>query len=263
MIGWLDGNPAGKVLAGAAASLAVALLLLGVIWSLPPSGTDIAEGEGSEGLSAEVTQLQTPPELTQFAVITDRPVFHESRQPVIAVDEVDGEDSEGDSAEVDVDAPDVELAGVVITPEVRVAMLRPKDGEESLLAFEGVPLEGNYGSWQVSRIEPRNVILSSSRGEEVRLDLQIHDATIERPPEPEPKPEPQEVAGEEQTAEAGEAQPLSRAEEIRQRIAERREELRRAAEEGGAEEAKPADYRSAIQQMMRGRQNQASDENDQ
>lgn len=260
MINRLDDNPVGKVLAGTVVGLGVALLLIGVIWSLPPSGSEISDGEGSEGLSANVTQMQTPPELTQFAVITDRPVFNVSRQPVILGDEIEGQEDDEELAEEDVAAPEVELAGVVITPDLRVATLRPKGGEESLLAFEGTPLEGNYGSWQVSRIEPRNVILRSGKGEEVRLELQVHDATIERPPEP--KVEAPEQPDEEGVDEAGEDEPVSRAEEIRQRIAERREELRRAAEEGGAEQAKPTDYRSAIQQMMKGRKNQASDEND-
>ena len=57
---------------------------------------------------------------------------------------------------------------------------------------------------------------------------------------------------------------MTRAEEIRQRIAERREELRRAAEEGQDQEsAKPADYSSAIQSMLKRKPNQADDENEQ
>ena len=87
-------------------------------------------------------------------------------------------------ANENVDAPDVELAGVVITPELRVATLRLKDSPESLLAFEGQPLEGNYGSWYLSRIEPRQAILQSNSGERVKLELQIHDAMIDEPPKP-------------------------------------------------------------------------------
>ena len=86
----------------------------------------------------------------------------------------------------DVEAPDVELAGVVITPDLRVATLRVKGEEASLLALEGQPLEGDFGSWRVSRVEPRSAVLESASGDQVRLELQIHDAIIDEPPKPRP-----------------------------------------------------------------------------
>jgi hypothetical protein len=62
---------------------------------------------------------------------------------------------------------------------------------------------------------------------------------------------PDKVEQEKTAAEQGENQePLSRAEEIRQRIAQRREELRRAAEEKDAEEKPEVDYRTAIQSTL-------------
>ena len=74
----------------------------------------------------------------------------------------------------------------------------------------------------------------------------------------------EDAGSEEQQAESGD-QPMTRAEEIRQRIAERREELRRAAEEGDGEQKTPAqvDYRQAIQAMMAGKKNQDKDESEQ
>jgi hypothetical protein len=58
-------------------------------------------------------------------------------------------------------------------------------------------------------------------------------------------------------------EPLSRAEEIRQRIAQRREELRRAAEDKEQDEAPQVDYRQAIQSMVSGsRQKKEEDENE-
>lgn len=265
MISWLDDNPAGKVLASVAGGLALIMLLLAVAWSIPPSGSD-AEGSAETGaLSNEVPALEPAGPIESFAVITERPVFNESRQPILVLDSEEGEGGE-DEEEADVEAPDVELAGVVITPSMRMATLRLKGEDASLIAFEGQPLEGSYGSWHVSDVQARHVVMTSGDGDEIRLELQVHDAIIEEPPEP-PKPakSPSEVTAQDgqQKGDEGEAQPMSRAEEIRQRIAERREELRRAAEEGGEDPAKPADYRSAIQQMMNGRKDQANDENDQ
>ncbi len=211
-------------------------------------------------------QLKTEQPIENFAVITDRPIFNESRQPIIGASPDDESEDEELAGEEDVDAPDVVLAGVVITPELRVATLRLKDSPESLLAFEGQPLEGNFGSWHISRIEPRQAILESSAGKQVRLELQIHDAMMDMPPEPEPAA-PVSTAGSNTQNGPGDDQPMTRAEEIRQRIAERREELKRAAEEGGEEAAQrppQLDYRQAIQAMMQqGNKSQETDESEQ
>lgn len=266
MISQLNDNPVGKVLAGVSGGLLAILLLLAVIWVLPPSGSAGEDDDGSRGLSSEVPQLKMGEPIENYTVITDRPIFNESRQPVIgASSEDDGEETEFAGAE-DVDAPDVVLAGVVITPELRVATLRLKDSPESLVAFEGQPLEGDFGSWHISRIEPRQAILESDAGQQVRLELQIHDDMMDAPPEPPPAKTASTAGGAAQNA-SDDGQPMTRAEEIRQRIAERREELKRAAEEGGEEPgqpAKPLDYRQAIQQMMQqGNKNQETDESKQ
>lgn len=258
MISWLDDNPLGKVLAGMCAACIVIMLLLGVAWTLPPSGNGDAASGDENMLSLDVPDLKPGEPIETYAVITERPVFNQGRQPVIAVEIDDEELVEDDEPEVD--APAVALAGVVITPSLRMATLKPEGGAESLVAFEGQPLEGDYGSWQVSRIGPRDVTLRSGSGDEVRLELQVHDAVIKEPPK---------MQSTEKSADAGsdaentEDAPLSRAEEIRQRIAERREELRRAAEEDPGEAEKPADYRAAIQALMQRKEQQAKDENEQ
>ena len=149
------------------------------------------------------------------------------------------------------------------------ATLRQEGEADSLVAFVDQPLEGNYGTWRISSIEPRKVTLSSARGEQIELELEIHDTAMAAPEKP-----VEEAVSEEADLEPGETQrdsdrPLTRAEEIRQRIAERREELRRAAEEAEAQQAdredrreearaqddsesKPLDYRQTIQAMIRG-----------
>lgn len=263
MTGWLEGNLVGKVLAGVVGGLVVISLLLGVIWSLPPrAGEEGAEGD-DDRMMLEVPQLAENAPIEQYAVITERPVFNESRMPEL---ELDTGLEEAPLEEVEVDAPEVELAGVVITPTLRMVTLRQKNEKgESLVAFEGQPLRGDYGSWHVSRIEPREITLSSGDGDDLDLKLQVHDAKIEPPPKPEPKAAPQaaEQEGERQGGGDGEDAPMSRAEEIRQRIQERREELRRAAEaEAEANADQAASYRNAIQSMMSGRKNQANENDD-
>ena len=263
MIRWLENNPVGQAMAAVAALLGLGILALGVIWSLPPAGGGPDDDEAEEGVDITVPQLAESPPIESYAVVTERPVFNESRQPEIEAD-LEEENTE-DLAETDVDAPELELAGVVITPNLRMVTLREKDEGRSLVAFEGQPLEGSYGSWHVSRIAAREITLASGSGEEIQLELRVHDAVIAPPPKPEPKPElvAAESGSEQPADEGGEDAPMTRAEEIRQRIQERREELRRAAEaaqeEGGQQQM---DYQTAIQSMISGRKKRAENEDD-
>jgi len=262
MMRWLEANPLGIVLASVCGGLLVIALLLSVIWALPASSTSAGlEGENTvPGL--DLPELAASEAIDKYAVITEHPVFNDTRQPVIE-DDMEG-DAEEDSIEEDVDAPDVQLTGIVITPSIRMATLREKGQQLSLVAFEGMPLEGNFGSWQVSRIDLREVTLLSGAGEEVQLKLEVHGVTIKEPVKPEPRTA-QTSQDENGQARQGEDQPLSRAEEIRQRIAERREELRRAAEEN--EQGEPVEqvsYQQAIQAMMgKKRQEKSKNESDQ
>ena len=267
---WFEGNPLAMVLASSCGVLLLVVVVLGVIWSLPPSASGIDGDSESAEFVLDVPQLGEAEPLETYAVITERPVFNESRQPEIA-DVGDGEEEDDELAQEEVDAPELELAGVVITPSIRMVTLKTKDSSESLVAFEGKPLEGDYGSWQVTRIEPRQITLSSAAGEEKLIKLEVHDAKIAEPPKIRPA-ENDEAKQAAKTGDGDSDQPLSRAEEIRQRIAERREELRRAAEEkqdseqgsGPEGEQQPKDYRSAIQSMINRstNQKQESDENE-
>ena len=165
MIALLNDNPVGRALVGISAAMLVVLLLLAVVWVLPRTGADLEAGEGGPAVSSDVPQLEEPSPIEQYAEIINRHVFNDNRQPIIGGELVDGEDEELDEAE-DVEAPDVELAGVVITPDVRVATLRVKGEDASLLALEGQPLEGDFGSWRVSRVAhaAQEILKSFERG---------------------------------------------------------------------------------------------------
>jgi len=258
MMGWLQGNPIGAALAGLIGFLVIVSVGLGLAWKLPPSSGDAPVG------GIESIQTQLPPNLEpmkpveSYAVVLERPVFNESRRPEAesgeSVEELVAESSEqaGD--------PGVRLTGVVMTPEEKIVMLTPQQGEP-LIAREGTVLEGDQLGWSVSAIDARQVTLSSRDGRELQLDLVIHDQVIAEPPKPEP------VSTEEAQAAQGDedGQPMSRAEEIRQRIQERREQLRQEALEAESDqtEAKAAQrtsYQEAIRAMMNKRNNQQGEE---
>lgn len=260
MIKWLEDNPVGIALASACAGLVVISLLLGVIWSLPASAPGGAGNDEPPVLRADVAELGESEPLDNYAVITERPVFNETRLPVL--DEAlqgEGEEDQLADEEIDADAPELELAGVIITPSLRMVTLKQKGLPKSLVAFEGQPLQGDYGSWHVSAINERDITLSSGSGETLQLVLQVHDVKIQEPPKlvEEEAPEKDGESGED-----GDDQPLSRAEEIRQRIAQRREELRRAAQEEEQDAPPAVDYKQAVQSMIKSSSKRKKEDDD-
>jgi hypothetical protein len=255
---WLQDNPLGMALAAVSGVLALVALGIAVIWTLPVSvettGTEARETDSAE----TVLVAHQVADMGDFQVINEKPVFNESRQPVVV--EVDGGEEDVDLTVAVKDAPDVRLTGVIITPSIRIASLTPAKGNlDSVMAHEGESLTGEFVGWQVSSVHPRNVVLESRDGQKLELELQVHDVKIKQPPKPVAAAKPASGRGAELVGEDG--QPLSRAEQIRQRIAERREELRREQEEQGTrgeaqaggenKAAKPPDYQSAIRAMMR------------
>lgn len=252
MIRALENNTLGVVLASVGGAVLLACLGLVLLWAMP-AGSDAGEGDADDAdTAASVEALQSTGPLEDYLVVSERPVFNEDRRPA-PIDE-NGGDIDSEIPEVVVGAPDVQLAGIIITPSMRMATLKSPDHPQSLVAFEGQPLEGDFGTWQVSRIEERMVTLSSDEGEEMQLELQVHDAEIDEPPEVTRVADRVEpgTSGEEGEDLAEDAQastePLSRADQIRQRIEERREELRRAAE--ASQEGQAENYRDAIQNMI-------------
>ncbi len=266
MMRWLHDNPIGMGLAALCAVLLMAMALMGVA-SLLPVGTSHDEelAEGGEEIPM-LPELGESPPIDEFRVITDRPLFSESRLPQLEP-EVEADPVVDAPVEEDIDAPDVELAGVIITPTLRMATLRKKN-KKSLVAFEGRPIEdADFGSWQLSRVDAREVVLTSGGGEELLLELRVHNEKIappDRPVEAEESAIEDEELLEEQAVEGEER--MTRAEEIRQRIAERREELRRQAEEEeqATEQSARPNYQQAIQAMIgRSRREQNDDSNEQ
>ncbi len=258
---WLQNNPLGVILASISGVFALLALAMAIAWNLPVSvetaglETEVGPGENESPPARQVGALK------DYLVVNEKPVFNESRHPVIAeLDEQSGEDT---TIEVK-GAPDVKLTGVVITSNVKIASLTPADTNlETVMAHEGEALTGEFVGWQVAAVHPRTVVLESRDGQSLELDLQIHDVKIMEPPKPVSQVTPAQAAaaGDTDSTVSDEDEPLSRAEQIRQRIAERREELRleqeaqqpqtgtQAATSGQPE--KPSDYQSAIRALMK------------
>ena len=270
---WLQDNLLGMILAATSGVFVLLALGMAIVWNLPVSIE--SAGVESENTSGNDTSLAARKigTLGDYQVVNEKPVFNESRRPVIAELE-DGSGPDGDTIEVK-DAPDVRLTGVVITSSMKIASLTPADGNlETVMAHEGESLTGEFVGWQVTLVNPRNVVLESRDGQSLELDLQIHDTKIQEPPKP-VKPQPAAQAASDQDTEAtGEDdEPLSRAEQIRQRIAERREELRleQEAQQSQGEDPsaaartrpQPSNYQQAVRAMINKKsKDQGSNDND-
>jgi len=274
---WLRDNPVGMVLAGISGFLLLLMLAMSVLWTLPVRVDDAASQEavvkaraGEAGKRVKAHDLKA---LRAYSVINEKPVFDESRQPELV--DADSPESSADDQSIAVrDAPKVKLTGVIITPALRMASLTPvKAGEKSVSAHEGESLTGEYVGWQLAVVKPRAVVLASADGRSLQLELEVHDAKIKEPPKPTPANDsPPQNGGQTQAQAADGEEPLSRAEQIRQRIAERREELRRQQEEKRAQEAKGSSggssggtnaYQDAVRAMMRNNsRNKGSDDNE-
>lgn len=259
---WFDNNPLGRTLAWTGAGLAFVALLLSWAWSWPvSSGTSPASESPVTVVETESAPgLELGP-LSQYQVVNERPVFNASRQPSLTVDDSGDEITIDDAGPAEM--PAMRLTGVVITPDGRFATLSPAEGGDAVVAREGEPLDGDFVGWTVASIEPRAISMRSSEGDSLELELMVHDQVIAEPPKPEPPPEPDG----EMAQDGGEdGQQLTRAEEIRRRIEERREQLRREAEEASANDeggkAAPGNnYQRTIQQMLqRNRDNDQDNE---
>lgn len=260
---WLQDNPLGMILAAFIGVLVLLALGMSIVWNLPVSVESTSTGAGvttNDDTNMAARQIGT---LSDYLVINEKPVFNESRHPVI--EEAEEESSVEDGVIEVKDAPDVKLTGVVITSSKKIASLTPADTNiNTVMAHEGDSLTGEFVGWQVAEVNPRAVVLTSRDGQSLELDLQVHDVVIKEPPAPvasAPSAAPPDAG-----AGGEEDEPLSRAEQIRQRIAERREELRleqeaRKAEDGIPSGRKTSDYQSAIRAMMK-KNSKDSDSND-
>lgn len=202
-----------------------------------------AAGSGTELLQRSVATRPELAELGAFREIIERPVFFADRQlPVIELVEV-GEGEEIDlepEAEPEVEVPDLKsiVAGIIITPDLKLAMVTDNDSNETLLLSEGMTMAGEKSAWKVVEIRPRLVRLEAGSGRRASLPLEVETdglktgappprRTAQAPTEPEV---PEEAGETEIPPDDAEAAARARAEEIRRRVAERRAQLRAEAE---------------------------------
>ena len=160
---------AAKLLSAILAGVCGVLLLLalamqfgfgrGYAWLQPDVGSvQIAS------VAIDKTPFKLPPE-TQFADTTARPLFNDDRKPTPDTP----------------DAPDtppppkvplnIALTGVILTPQLHLAMVHDKLKNKDVALKEGMPMDGDQGGWILTRINPRSAVFRETSGEEVEVEL--------------------------------------------------------------------------------------------
>ncbi|HZP65673.1 MAG TPA: hypothetical protein VFB32_05135 [Rudaea sp.] len=174
------------------------------------------------------TPFKLPPETT-FAEIAARPIFNEDRKP---------------TPETTVEAPppppptplNINLTGVILTPQLRMAMIHDNAKNDSAAVKEGMPLPGDLGGWTLTQVKPRSAVFKEAGGDEVEVELMTAVANPKpgTPGHPGSPPAPP-VAGAAGGARGAApppnaAKPNGQAEDLQRRIEERRRQMRDEAE---------------------------------
>ncbi len=166
--------------------------------------------------------------LARYADAASRPLFTEDRRPRSFIATA----NDGAMAS-QVQSLDFILTGVLISPQVRLAILQPSGGGEAQRVREGNSPDGAAG-WRLVAVEPRRAVFQGGGGES-SLDLRTFgdDAVIERGVISGNNAATNDAAREAAQAgsDAADAKPVpateaARIEAIRQRIEARRAQMR-------------------------------------
>lgn len=210
--------------------------LVGLVFAVlfVTSGVDRIQPVDSQVISANPVEAPDTglEELAEYAMIIERPVFFPDRRlPELAVTEEVVDTAIESIPESDPIEPlKAVIAGIIITPEAKIAMVNDEVAGKVMVLREGMSLEGEQAAWQLSEITPRKADFVSVDGQRSALELQVHtEGLVAGNSGLAANATPDEAAQSAEAVDPEEAQ--SRAELIRQRVAERRAELRaRAAE---------------------------------
>ena len=216
------------ILAGACGLLLLLALLLqlglgrGYHWL--SADDDTVAGPGAANINRVPFKL--PPE-TSFAQTDARPLFNEDRKPTPDTP------AQVDPPPVPAVPLNVSLTGVILTPQLHLAMIHDNAKNDSAAVKEGMPLPGDLGGWTLIRVKERSAIFKEAAGDEVEVELSTAVAS--------PKPGAQARTGAPAPAmpQAPGSRPMpampkppdgNQAEQLQRRIEERRKQMRDEAE---------------------------------
>lgn len=130
-------------------------------------------------LRPAATERLGPP--GQYSEIASRPLFSSDRRPKPF--SLQGGDGEAQAAQFD-----YSLTSVLITPQLRMAILQPPDGSKSVRVRVGEAPE-SHPAWRLTTLGPRSAVFIGPEGERT-LELRVFDGQGGQPPTPVAAPTP-------------------------------------------------------------------------
>ncbi len=220
----------GIVLAGMCGCLLLLALVLqagwgrGFSWDTPDASAALA----AANIDHDVFKL--PPE-KEYAETDARPLFNEDRKPT----------PDAPTEPVKPDVPpstlNIALTGIVLTPQLRLALIQDKAKNATVSLREGMPMPGDQGDWTLSELKPRSAIFKQMPGgDEVEVELTTAVASQKGPANGKAgRPAPPGQPGSKGTPPAPPATAANGAnpgasEQLQRRIEERRRQMRDEAE---------------------------------
>ena len=136
----------------------------------------LAAGEATlEPLPAMADEEQRPSlgPLAQYAEIGARPLFSSDRKPKPF-------SLQGESEEASESSFDYQLTSVLITPQLRMAILQPADGSESVrVRLDAAP--ASHPAWRLVELDARSAVFDGPEGRRT-LALRVFDGQGGQPP---------------------------------------------------------------------------------
>ena len=142
--------------------LVIVALLLGALWLALLAGFgrgvhwDAPRAAALPPASGKHAGLPTPLPLAEFAPVWQQSLFSPDRKP------------EAHAASGGSSLGDLQLTGIILTPQLHMALLHDKNGNKELRLREGQSLPD--GSLSLVEVKPRSVILDSAQG---RTELKL------------------------------------------------------------------------------------------
>jgi len=234
------------LLGGVCLFLLVLALLCAVLLSGTPEPALV--GDAEHDLQQELENLKTVSFNDRQSDVYDNailqnPLFFADRSLPEIIDEEEAARLAAAEQQAEEEEPlatvelDARLAGIIITPDKRIAMIADNKSKKTLVLREGMALEGEQAGWQLAQISERTVSFAAGK-ESTELELHVNTEGLEAPAaniRTERRQQASDTAPDNQQQNAQQArnqaskdasQREQTAAEIRRRIAERRAQLR-------------------------------------
>ncbi|MBI2397186.1 MAG: hypothetical protein HYV17_05275 [Xanthomonadales bacterium] len=200
---------------------------LGSGYRLPPA---------QRGATAAPLALQREsfklPSWSDYAVVLDRPIFNEDRKPTPISADAAGSQNPDEATAAPLNAT---LTSVIITPKMKLAIVKDNNTGTSEVVRVGRPLPGEQNGWTLVEVSPRGATFEGQGLGRQALELAVNEAAaagVKMTPVPAAEAGKPGVPMVPPAAAAATSDAASQAhaEEIRRRIEERRRQLREEAE---------------------------------